>query len=513
MIEHTMKARDFTDPATEDLASRHVVVLNADMVDYSRHLADDPTGTITTVELYRSIVEHEVVAGGGVLVDFVGDNFLAVFDDALVAMKAALEITTAIERRPGPLPIVFRMGLASGSVILTSDGRVFGDTVTIAARIQAHSTDGGISVADSVFRELDEPTLRFRPVGLRRLKNVAAPVMVYRFRGSEERSAPIDRRESEARIAILPLAAGGHAAEVGGAILMDVVTSLVQLPGLDVLDLRREGTGHPAVHGARYLLESGAVVSGGRVRFYLQLLDAPTVNRVWADRWESDLEELFSLQDTISDRAARALEVELIVGEAASVYRELLDRDSIFNVYHGWNELGRGSQTGLRNAIEAFEAVETASPDVATGPALAGFAYWYGVVIGLSTDVASDFARARAHAQHGMELDDPSGLSQMVVAACLLDDARSASLINSAYAGATSLNRGLSFTSLSKMPCTAEAPAGMGMVGFTLSHFSMVVPSGIALTTAISTIRSLAKSVPVVSRSTKARGRVRFRFI
>jgi class 3 adenylate cyclase/tetratricopeptide (TPR) repeat protein len=402
-----------------------MVVLHGDVVDYSRHLADDPIGTIATVEAFRDIVRSRVESCGGTLVDFVGDAFLATFEEAREAIAAAVAVCSEVRAGSGPVPLLFRMGLSSGEVMTLPDGRVFGDPVTIAARIQAITERGGINVSEGVFRELDEPALRLRPLGPHRLKNVPEPVRVYVLEAADGPVAPRPAVTSDPTIAVLPVNGPDEIRSSADAIRLDLVTALVNIPGLDVIDVPDRG-GDPDPGRvrltARYVLESGIHRSGDRVRVYVQLLDSATVNRIWASRWEGGTDELFELQDHITRDVVRAMEIELVVGEPASLYRSLVAPTSLDRVYRGWHQLAKGDVTGLRNAIALFESIAVTDPGVASGPALAAFAHWYGALSGLSDTPEADLAMARSHSARGIELDDPTGLSQMVKAALVLHD-------------------------------------------------------------------------------------------
>jgi len=52
--------------------------------------------------------------------------------------------------------------------------------------------------------------------------------------------------------------------------------------------------------GVRFVLEGSVRMVGGRVRITGQLIDADTTDHVWADRYDGDLVDIFSLQDEIS---------------------------------------------------------------------------------------------------------------------------------------------------------------------------------------------------------------------
>jgi adenylate cyclase len=69
--------------------------------------------------------------------------------------------------------------------------------------------------------------------------------------------------------------------------------------------------------GVRYLLEGSVQRSGNQVRVNAQLIDAETDAHLWAERFDGDRGDLFTLQDEITSRIANALGVELIAAEAA----------------------------------------------------------------------------------------------------------------------------------------------------------------------------------------------------
>ena len=58
----------------------HVFALNADVVGYSRLIADDFDTTTATMAEYHDLVSEAVTEASGTLPQFVGDNFMALFD-------------------------------------------------------------------------------------------------------------------------------------------------------------------------------------------------------------------------------------------------------------------------------------------------------------------------------------------------------------------------------------------------------------------------------------------------
>jgi adenylate cyclase len=71
--------------------------------------------------------------------------------------------------------------------------------------------------------------------------------------------------------------------------------------------------------GVAYLLEGSVRKAGGRVRITAQLTDGATGNHVWAERYDRDLDDIFALQDEISEAIVTALKVKLLPDEKKAI--------------------------------------------------------------------------------------------------------------------------------------------------------------------------------------------------
>ncbi len=124
--------------APEAVERKLAAILSADVVGYSRLMAEDEAGTVRTVTAYREEVELHVRQHRGRLVDFTGDNFLGEFPTALEAVRCALEIQRVLQAmnadRPGDRRMQFRMGIHVGDVRPEGE-RLFGTGVNVAARL------------------------------------------------------------------------------------------------------------------------------------------------------------------------------------------------------------------------------------------------------------------------------------------------------------------------------------------------------------------------------------------
>jgi len=406
----------------------NVAALNADVVGYSRLLADDFDATSAAMTAVRTIVEIGIGARGGQLVNFVGDNFMAVFDSARNGVQAAIEISRAVEEVNADLPqarwLRFRMGMDRGQVS-QSDGHFEGDTLNIAARVQALAQSGGLSVSQPIYLELDEPALRFRSTGYRRLKNIPGPVEVFDFvdlpsDGSTADSA--SRLSLDApTVAVLPIIAEGVDDSVragAGVMRADILHRLAAIPELIVIEATE--TGGQAGTAARYMLETGVHQFGDTLRAYATLFDVTTMNVVKSHKITGPTSDVLNMSDRLSEDVGTSIEVELVVGEPAGLYAELDDPEAIEKVYLGWYNLRSDTVQGWQRALSLFGEVAESHPDVPYGWVLSAFTNWIGASNEWATDSQGALLLAREQAKRGLDLGDPTGMAQTVDAAVLM---------------------------------------------------------------------------------------------
>ncbi len=377
----------------------------------------------------RHDVEAQVAENHGRLVNFVGDNFMAVFDHATDAVHAAIAISSTLEAtnssRPSAQWLRFRMGIDRGEITV-SDGHFEGDALNIAARIQALARAGGLSISGSVYRELDEPALRFRPIGAQTLKNIPESIEVYEFVDlPTDSQAGVDSRLGLEipSIAVLPVHVEGVDEAVASAatvIRVDAIHRLSMIPELVVVDAVDADAGQQRGTGVRYMLETGVNQFGDRLRVHATVFDVTTMNVVKAHKLTGSAVDMFELSETLSEQVGHTIEVELVVGAPAGLYSEIGDPVAIEKVYMGWFHLRSDTREGWQTALGLFGEVAESHPDLPFGWVLSAFANWIGAANGWSSDRAASLAMAREQAERGRTVGDPTGLAQAVEAAALM---------------------------------------------------------------------------------------------
>ena len=166
-----------------------IAVLYADMVSYSRLIGLDDAGTLQRLRaLRRNLIDPAIEEHGGRIVQTGGDSLLIVFDSIDGAVRCAVKVQQEVPIHDGDQPpdraIRFRVGIDLGDAI--ADGTdLHGDSVNVAARLQAECPPGGIcvsrSVRDHVHGRLD---LVFEALGALELKNIAHPVEAFVLRAA-----------------------------------------------------------------------------------------------------------------------------------------------------------------------------------------------------------------------------------------------------------------------------------------------------------------------------------------
>lgn len=152
---------------------RTVTVLFADLSGYTAVAARmDPEAVKRQLERILGRLGEEVVAYGGHVDKFIGDNVMAIFgapvahgDDAERAVRAGLGMQAAMAELNEPLRaqhgISFELcvGINTGEVLAGHVGdsyTVIGDTVNVASRLQAAARPGSVTVGEATFRATRE---------------------------------------------------------------------------------------------------------------------------------------------------------------------------------------------------------------------------------------------------------------------------------------------------------------------------------------------------------------------
>jgi adenylate cyclase len=160
-------------------------VMSADVVGYTALMAGDARGTLSSLLTCFRRIESLVKQFGGRIVDAPGDNMLIEFPSEVGAVSCAIEVQRMLEalrQAASGSALHMRIGLHSGEA-LARCGRLYGDPVNIAARLQTAADSDGIMFSETVAKYLPDSMQRtVEDVGPRQYKNVPYTVRTYRAR-------------------------------------------------------------------------------------------------------------------------------------------------------------------------------------------------------------------------------------------------------------------------------------------------------------------------------------------
>jgi tetratricopeptide (TPR) repeat protein len=163
--------------------------------------------------------------------------------------------------------------------------------------------------------------------------------------------------------------------------------------------------------GARYVIEGSVRKGGTRLRINAQLIETETGNHLWAEKYDGSLEDVFDLQDRITEGVAGAIEPSLRQAEVDRARRKRPENLAAYDLYlralpHVW----AWAPAEQEKAVELLEAALKIDPHYVAAHGL--LAYCYGIFV---VNDPSDSRRVKsvqhARAVLAPNIDDPLALA------------------------------------------------------------------------------------------------------
>lgn len=170
--------------------TRLAAIMFTDIVGYSRLMEEDEVRTIEILREHNDVVFAVIEQAGGTVVDAIGDGLLVTFPSVLLAVRCAVEIQAAVEKRNEDQTedrrFYLRIGIHLGEIWEEND-RVFGNGVNVAARTQPFAPAGGICITEDVQRQVaNKLTVPIVSIGSRDLKNISRTIELFRVVSGHE---------------------------------------------------------------------------------------------------------------------------------------------------------------------------------------------------------------------------------------------------------------------------------------------------------------------------------------
>jgi len=228
---------------------RLATIMAADVVGYSKLVAEDEEAAVARLRSYREIIDRLIERHDGRIFNTAGDSVLTEFTSVVEAVRCAIAIQDELRVRNTELVAVrqmqFRIGINVGDVLVVGDD-LLGDGVNVAARLEGLAPPGGIYISGSTFEQVkNKLSIGFEDLGPQQLKNIPESVSAFGITSApvsvqSGTTAAMDRpshRLASGGIRKMPLALGATlavvlvASAIGYWIITDPSpTSLASLP-------------------------------------------------------------------------------------------------------------------------------------------------------------------------------------------------------------------------------------------------------------------------------------------
>ena len=423
------------DPA-QPIERKLAAIFAADVAGYSRLMGQDEVGTLRTLAAHREIMDRLIGEHRGRIANTAGDSVLAEFPSVVDAVQCAVQVQEALAEANEGVPedrrMSFRIGVHMGDVMIRN-GDLLGDGVNVAARLQALAHPGGVCLSGEAHQYARKVLpLAYADLGHQTVRNIEEPIRAYalepvRLVGSEtgppEESSQTSSLPDRPSIAVLPFENMSGSPEdeyFADGITEDLITALTRVRWVQVVarnsvfgykrkaqDIRQVARDLRAT----YMLEGSVRREAGRVKLTAQLIDGTTGTHIWAKRYDRSLEDIFAVQDDLTERIFAAVMPELGEAERERARAKRPDSLTAWDCYQrGLWHLYRRTRDDVAEAERLFErALKLEGNLVPALCALAEAHYFQGLFF-QPTDVVTHRAEAMRLAERAVDLDhqDPA---------------------------------------------------------------------------------------------------------
>jgi TolB-like protein/class 3 adenylate cyclase/Flp pilus assembly protein TadD len=425
-MEESKMIPDSTTQPIRQLAA----IMFTDMTGYTALMQENEQKAKLLRDRQRVSLEKNISRFNGKILQYYGDGTLSIFNSAIDSVKCAIEIQKELQQEP---KVLLRIGLHSGDISYDDQG-VYGDCVNVASRIESISVPGAVLVSDKVYDEIkNQEEITTRSLGKYYFKNVKRQIEVYAITNEGlviPTSAQIGLRAgSEKSIAVLPFVNMSSDAEneyFSDGISEEILNALSRVEGLQVSartssflfkgkneDVRQVG----AKLGVSSVLEGSVRRFGKRVRITAQLINTADGYHIWSENYDSDLEDIFQVQDEISLKIVNRLKENFALADkSAHIIKPPTENIEAYNLYlkglYYWN---KSNPEDIHKAVTIFEEVIALDPTFASAYCMVSFCYSFLGSSGMMSK-AEAYSKAKDYTLKAIELDPNHAESHLSLA-------------------------------------------------------------------------------------------------
>ena len=312
---------------TEDQIVRKIaVIFVTDVVSFSTLMEKNENSTLISLRACRQIMNQLFSQYDARIFNTAGDSVLAEFQSAVSAVICAAEFQQMISKRnlsvSKDFQMQFRVGLNVGDVI--AEGiNLYGEGVNNAARLETLSQAGGVSLSKSIYDFANKKVeFDFTDLGTQKIKNTVLHAYDLIIEGLEPRLLGSSIESSEIieskppTIAVMPFKNMTNDEEqeyfVDG-VTEDIIANLSSWKSFPVIarnstfsfkgqEIKPSELGQRL--GADYIVEGSIRKGGNKIRITANLVDSKDDQQLWSKRWDRSLDDIFEVQDEVSQEVA-----------------------------------------------------------------------------------------------------------------------------------------------------------------------------------------------------------------
>ena len=400
---------------------RHLAaILFTDIVGYTTMMQKDELKAVHVINHYHRVLEKSVATHRGEILNNYGDGSLCSFSSVLEALNCAIELQRNLQLEP---VVPLRIGLHVGEIFF-ENGKVLGDGLNVASRIQSLGTSNSILFSSEIHNKVkNQPEFKTLSLGSFHFKNVEDRIEVFAL--SNDGFTVPDRKKMEGKlespvqkkIVVLPFENMSNEPDqeyFSDGLTEEIIADLCKLSSLHVIsrtsamvfkgskkDVRTIGQ----ELNVRYVLEGSVRKSGNKLRITAQLIDAPNDAHLWAEKFNGTLDDVFDIQEKVSHAIVDSLKLELTPQERAQLIEKSPVDPEAHELYLGGRYHINGvTHSELTIAIQHFEDAIRKEPNYALAYAGLACAYnylgWFG---GVAREV---FPKSKQAAIRALEIDE-----------------------------------------------------------------------------------------------------------
>ena len=380
-------------------------IMFTDIVGYTAMMQQDEQKAVAVIKHYNATLEKWVAHYNGQVLNYYGDGSLCIFSSATDAVNCSLAVQKELKTDP---VVPLRIGLHIGEIFF-EDAKALGDGVNVASRVQSLGQENTILISGEIHDKIkNNASITTVSLGQFDFKNVGKSMEVFaltneglfvpqrkKMEGKLKKKNLLKRSVilaisiiliviaaffiykkifyhpkftgKEKSIAVLPFTNMSTDKEneyFSDGMTEEITTQLSKIADLKVI----ARTSAMVYKGSKKsikeiaddlhvaaILEGSVQKIGNEIKITAQLIDANTQEHIWADKYEKDLKDVFSIQNEVARHIAVALQTKLFKTVEKQTVKKETENLEAYNLYlKGRYYLNKGKEDDLKKALAYF---------------------------------------------------------------------------------------------------------------------------------------------------------------